>query len=61
MIAAFEDEDLDAIARGEVDRSTLQTDNASRNYDKVQICSTCLRYGYRNGMWTYIVSYFDGK
>ena len=37
MITDFEDEKLDAIARGEVYRSTLQTDNARRNYDKLQI------------------------
>lgn len=37
MIADFEDEELDAIARGEVDRSTLPNDDANKNHDKLKI------------------------
>uniref|UniRef100_A0AAV1VEK3 Uncharacterized protein n=1 Tax=Peronospora matthiolae TaxID=2874970 RepID=A0AAV1VEK3_9STRA len=37
MIAAFDDEELDAIARDGVKRLTLQTDNARNDYDQLQI------------------------
>ena len=60
MIAVFEDEDLDAIARGKPDRSSLQTEDI-KGYDKQQsklkrrvlsslstfIDTTRLEYGYR--------------
>ena len=37
MIAAFEDEEMGAIARGAIDRSLLQTDAKRKGYDTLQI------------------------
>ena len=75
MIAGFEEEDLDAIALGEGDRSTLQTDAGRRWYEMSQIklkrrilslLSADLAprvYGMSTGteMWTYLLRYFDGR
>ena len=75
MIAALEDEELDTIARGEIDRSTLQTDSERRRYNKLQIklkrrilsslAADLAPRGYglgtRTEMWKHLLAYFDGE